>query len=234
MSFQKKIWEYEDVVDNETADFIERIAIHRSEYSLGKGAFGTSHISSEELNKAGLDNQIFEYMQFTQSIINRSNNDSYPDQVDIDYNIPFLIPLYSVLSKMNSYIGLSNIIRVKLNLQPKINEKDKSKFNFPHVDMPHGYKNYKPDTILTMIYYVNDSDGDTLFFNEEFTGNSSDLKNITVAKRVTPKKGKLIAFRSDIMHAGSHPVENDFRMAINYNVLINDLMLDTAPPKIIS
>ena len=58
----------------------------------------------------------------------------------------------------------------------------------------------------TFLYYVNDSDGDTIFFN----------KNKKEIKRVKPKKGTGVLFKSNTLHAGSNPINSDKRMVINY------------------
>lgn len=56
----------------------------------------------------------------------------------------------------------------------------------------------------SVIYYVNDSSGDTHFFDE-------DLK---LKKRITPKKGNGVIFNSSILHAGQYPKSHLPRFAI--------------------
>ena len=73
------------------------------------------------------------------------------------------------------------------------------KFNSPHnihVDYvtPHD----------VLLYYINDADGDTFFFD--------DQEN--VIHRETPQKGKMIIFDGSIPHASSSPSE-DFRFILN-------------------
>ena len=64
-------------------------------------------------------------------------------------------------------------------------------FDFPHT---------------TALYYVNDSDGDTLFFND----------NLEIVNRVKPEKGKLIIFDGSIYtHRPVLPPTN--RIVINFN-----------------
>lgn len=60
---------------------------------------------------------------------------------------------------------------------------------------------------ITAIYYVNDADGDTLFFDE--------TNNIIFS--CTPKKGRLVYFNNQINHAGSPPKLNAYRAVINFN-----------------
>jgi hypothetical protein len=60
---------------------------------------------------------------------------------------------------------------------------------------------------LTFLYYVNDSSGDTLFFDD----------NKKLIKRVCPKRGTGVLFNSKILHAGSYPKdENSPRCVINF------------------
>jgi hypothetical protein len=73
----------------------------------------------------------------------------------------------------------------------------------PHVD-------FNDTNCITAIYYVNDSDGDTFFFNK----NDDTLE---VTERISPKKGSLVYFDSTTVHAGSAPKNNDLRCVVNFN-----------------
>jgi hypothetical protein len=61
---------------------------------------------------------------------------------------------------------------------------------------------------ISALYYVNETDGDTVFFGK----NPED--NLTL--RVSPKKGRLVLFDSDIYHASTDPSENYRRAIINF------------------
>lgn len=67
------------------------------------------------------------------------------------------------------------------------------------------------EDIDTLIYYVNDSDGNTVFYNDE-TSN-------TILQEVEPKKGRIVIFPSKITHAGNRPKMNDTRIVINFNMV---------------
>jgi hypothetical protein len=71
-----------------------------------------------------------------------------------------------------------------------------------HVDTGETFKKDAID--LSAIYYVNDSSGDTHFFND-------DLKLI---KKVSPKKGRGIIFNPTILHAGQSPIDSSLRFFI--------------------
>ena len=87
-------------------------------------------------------------------------------------------------------------IKANLLLRSKVG---KNKYHTPHHDRsgPH----------WTAIYYVNDSDGDTFFFD--------DVGNII--ERISPEKGKIVVFPGETFHAGASPRKTAVRSVINMN-----------------
>jgi hypothetical protein len=92
--------------------------------------------------------------------------------------------------------------RCKLNLNYKDTSYAEDEFYPIHKDMGE-YSG------ITAIYYVNDCDGDTLFFN-----NNNEL-----VESVTPKKGRIVYFDNQILHAGQPPKKSMYRIVINFNWL---------------
>ena len=82
----------------------------------------------------------------------------------------------------------------------------------PHVDMvaPH----------FVMLYYVCDSDGDTIIYNEKtkFDDCNPDNINFTIKKKVSPKKGRVVLFDGRHWHAAEQPNHN-LRCIVNYNLI---------------
>lgn len=76
------------------------------------------------------------------------------------------------------------------------------KYHTPHID--NGF-----DEQITALYYVNNSDGDTFFFDD----------NGKVTKRITPEKGKLVWWKGKVFHAKSSPVKTANRIVLNINLL---------------
>ncbi len=120
-----------------------------------------------------------------------------------DSEIISFVPLTYRIQEVLGYRIYVN--RLKINLMLPGVKNNPNSYNRPHVD--HSYSYAK-----TLLYYVNDSDGDTFFFDQTYTGsNPGDLK---VVDRITPKAGTAVIFDSYRYHASSTPTA-DKRSAIN-------------------
>jgi hypothetical protein len=104
-------------------------------------------------------------------------------------------------------IVCTTLLRAKCNLVPQDSSFGVDQYHPPHVDLKEA-NNYT----YTLIYYVNDSDGDTFIFNENY---GDEFENVTIAHRQTPKEGCALLFKSNTYHAGSSPVNNNSRVVIN-------------------
>jgi hypothetical protein len=114
-----------------------------------------------------------------------------------------VFPLFYFLEEKTGVL-LGGIERMKANMLMK-KSIDADAHNTPHIDIPDaGHK--------SLLYYVMDSDGDTFIFNETF----QHKKDLTIRKRVSPKKGKAVVFDSNIWHASSNPREHDNRVVLNF------------------
>ncbi len=109
---------------------------------------------------------------------------------------PFFNDIIPVLTSFKQ-LQFEYFKRIKLNLNLKSHNEY---VHLPiHIDIEHSI-------FTSMIYYVNDSDGDTLFFD----------KQNNIIERVSPEKGKVIYFKSNIPHAAENPVKNIKRIIINF------------------
>lgn len=101
------------------------------------------------------------------------------------------------------------IIRMKANLI--LNLSGAPEHNPPHLDLgePH----------TACILYINDTDGDTLFFNRtrEQKPHYGD-PSVKVIHRESPKAGDLIVFDGDRYHASSPPKLNGRRAVFNFTL----------------
>ena len=95
----------------------------------------------------------------------------------------------------------------KLNINFPINHFSDTDYYPPHYDTT--------DRGIVAVYYVNDSDGDTLFM-ESTKGGDDEFK---IIKSVTPKKGALAYFPEDVLHTNKPPKVTPARCVINFNFL---------------
>lgn len=108
----------------------------------------------------------------------------------------------------NKNLKISGVVRIKYNITfPSIKATENS-YNFMH----HDYDEELDRKFVSVIYYANESDGDTFFFDEN--------KNET--GRITPKKGSAVIFDATKLHAGNNPRNFDTRKVINFIFCVAD------------
>jgi hypothetical protein len=111
---------------------------------------------------------------------------------------------------LEPHIGkIKRVIRIKANLMVKDSSYPDGFYNGAHIDS-------SGDNLLSFVYYVNDSDGDTVIFDEHLDGNPHNLTELTEVDRQTPKAGTGIVFNSQRVHTSSTPRFTDRRVVINY------------------
>lgn len=123
---------------------------------------------------------------------------------------PYLLPiLVGCVDRMGIEFSHSNVLAGRVFMQLPRGD---SVQNEPHIDSD------KPHWVF--LYYVNDSDGDTVFFEKQNPWNNTNLiygeENFIEIKRVTPKQGTCIVFDGSTYHASGSPTVNK-RCVINFN-----------------
>lgn len=142
-------------------------------------------------NLSHTDNNVLDCYQFTHTVY----------FYDIGVNSDYYMLIKKILNHVekNEDIKVKKILRIKANFTvPNINFKSN---NYTRIHKDEHKKN-----IYSFLYYVNDSDGDTRFFDDKF-------KLINSSK---PKKGTGALFKSKTFHAGSCPTNHDKRVVINF------------------
>jgi hypothetical protein len=122
---------------------------------------------------------------------------------------PILKICYSILSKLNIFniLGPVRVVRSKSNLTSRTTE---LRLGWPHIDNDQKH--------FVVIYYVNDSDGDTVIYNEKYSGKVYDQSELTIFKTISPKAGSIIIFDGRMYHTNYAPQKNNFRCVINMNL----------------
>ena len=115
----------------------------------------------------------------------------------------------SFFEQISQDVDLDIIIyRMKANLMHRQICDKPLFYNPPHIDhlgeIPDGY------FAAVCLYYIDDSDGDTFFFDEDWD----------IIQRVSPKAGRMVLFQNDIYHASSPPQENNGRIVLNTNIFL--------------
>ena len=113
-------------------------------------------------------------------------------------------------------IEIGNILRIRLRYTHKGKNHSVSKYAAPHVDFYTGKPYY------TLVYYVDDSDGDTIIFDKIFNPAqevydpilSSPLPELI---RIKPKKGQGLFFNGHRFHSGNFPIDYNSRIVINFD-----------------
>ena len=115
-------------------------------------------------------------------------------------------------------------ISTKLNIIPEL---QKIKINFNYKDHPfnaiscfHPHCDLEEEDSWTAIYYVNESDGDTLIFEEKGMGAFFNEEELNIKSRVKNKKGRIVIFNQLNLHTGMPPINSNNRIVINYNFKI--------------
>ena len=147
-----------------------------------------------------LTDNISEYLQFVHLFaVNGEKNSEYVNNVT------------EVFLRAGKKYGFDDsIIRIKGNFCTRVSEQPINSHQSPHIDSNVNH--------WVMIYYVNDSDGDTIIFNEklEHPHTMESIKSLTIKKKITPKQGRIVIFDGSYLHAGTHPRSSNSRIVINY------------------
>jgi hypothetical protein len=138
---------------------------------------------------------IFDSAQFTHTFYRYVENKGLPNSsfTEITDNILRCFLNYQKIERCE-------ILRCRANIQLQNKQRADFAYNNPHKDLsiPH----------MVLLYYVNDSDGDTFIFNNE----------LDILNQVSPVEGRFLLFDGNYLHSGSHPKHNKHRCVINYNL----------------
>jgi hypothetical protein len=99
------------------------------------------------------------------------------------------------------------LYKSKLNLLTNLhNLKSNNLYNVPHIDvsLPH----------LSILLYLNNSDGDTTFFNERYKDDEIRPKSLSIKKTVSPKINRMV-ISDGYYHTSSNPINTDYRIVFN-------------------
>jgi hypothetical protein len=122
--------------------------------------------------------------------------------------VPGFSSAKTVLEQFLSRQGFvpKQLIRIKANLLLRSADADPKPFT-PHVDLPTPH--------WVVIYYVNDSDGDTIILDKTYP----DGANAKPLQAISPKKGRAVFFDGNHYHCGTTPSQHETRCVLNFDFL---------------
>ena len=113
-----------------------------------------------------------------------------------------------LLSKACQHLKIPEmkVLQGRSFLQFPLKNIDTSVVDTPHIDIDEG------DEHVVVLYYVVDSDGDTVIYNER-----TESSSYTEKQRVSPKQGRVVIFEGGQYHTAEQPTKGT-RCIVNYNL----------------
>ena len=113
-----------------------------------------------------------------------------------------------MLSKACQHLKMpqTEVLQGRSFLQFPLVNIDTSVVDTPHIDLDEGWEH------IVVLYYVIDSDGDTIIYNER-----TESPSYTEKQRVSPKQGRVVIFEGGQYHTAAQPTKGT-RCIVNYNL----------------
>ena len=202
----------DDFIDKEYQEKIKSIMLGSQLYFDGHPDGGvefpwyfiedvTSALDSDSQHRPALAHQYVTYRDMEEM---EKFDDDTPGYIESELHSLFIPLLQRACFKLG--IGKVNALQGRSFLQFPLRLKDKT-VDTPHIDL---------ETIrhFVVLYYVCDSDGDTIIYNER-----EESKTYTVKQRVTPKQGRVVLFDGGLMHTAEQPINSNVRCIVNYDLI---------------
>ena len=196
MLLDNEIYVFDNFIDTEYQKDIKNILLGEFDYQGQQFPWYyiedvTASGDDDSQHRSALAHQYVEYI----------DGESVGKKLTIFHHL-FLDMLKKVCRKM--VIRNINVLQGRSFLQFPLNLKDRT-VDTPHIDI------YEKRHIVAL-YYVCDSDGDTIIYNER-----KESESYTIKQRVTPKQGRMVIFDGWLMHTAEQPLNNT-RCVVNYNL----------------
>ena len=141
-------------------------------------------------------------------------------EIDDDNDTSEIMSVYHhlfvpMLSKACQHLKMpqTEVLQGRSFLQFPLVNIDTSVVDTPHIDLDEGFEH------IVVLYYVVDSDGDTIIYNER-----TESPSYTEKQRVSPKQGRVVIFEGGQYHTAAQPTKGT-RCIVNYNIDFYDTEL---------
>lgn len=128
----------------------------------------------------------------------------------VNPSFEFLLPLlYYASARVN--FNFNSVISAKSCLQLPLIMQSTDRSNNPHVDVELDH--------TVILYYVNDSDGETIIYDKVYEKNVDFKKDqLSIRQRIAPKKGRFLIFNGTYLHNSTTPKYGP-RCVLNFDVV---------------
>ena len=195
----EKIYVFDDIINLELQEKIKNVLI--SDHKFDGKDFPWYYVDdiTVEFDDPTSQNR----PAFTHEYVMYEGNQKLTGKQVSKFHSLFLPILQNACKNMNIFD--INVLQGRSFLQFPLNLKDKDVDN-AHKDI------YDRDNFFVVLYYVCDSDGDTVIYSETDYSDTYTLK-----QKVTPKQGRVVIFDGMLMHTAEQPLNNR-RCIVNYNL----------------
>ena len=187
---ENKILVFDDVIDLEYQNIIKEILLGDRQY---KGYDFPWYLTHDVTKPAKADSQL--RPAFFHGYVD------YPSELSSSFHDLFTKLIQNSCGKLR--LENVRVIQGRSFCQLPISSEVVS-VDTPHIDTK--------DDHFVMLYYVCDSDGDTIIYNE-----TVESENYTIQQRITPKQGRVVLFDGAYYHTAEQPL-NNIRCVVNYNL----------------
>ena len=185
-----KILIFDDVIDLEYQNIIKEILLGDRQY---KGYDFPWYLTHDVTKPAKADSQL--RPAFFHGYVD------YPSELSSVFHDVFIRLIQNSCAKIDR--KNVDVLQGRSFCQLPISS-DKISVDTPHIDIKEDH--------FVMLYYVCDSDGDTIIYNEQIKS-----ETYTLQRRVTPKQGRVVLFDGSYYHTAEQPL-NNIRCVVNYNL----------------
>ena len=193
MKLDKDVTVIDDFIDKEYQEEIKNILLGTNSFIRGKvKIFQFDWYFLNDVTDAFSDRQ-----QKRCALTHAYAGLDWGEDEDDEFNNLFL-PMLSEVCKKMDFDNLK-ILQGRSFLQFPLNLKDKTP-DTPHIDI-------EDKEHIVALYYVCDSDGDTIIYNER-KDQGLEAKSYTIKEKVTPKQGRMVIFDGTLYHTAEQPQDN--------------------------
>ena len=206
LGFTKDILVFDNIIPQEMADSVEKkVTTDVFPWYLLRD-IGKSKLNNKDNHRVVNDENTVNTLQLGHGVYNI-------EDIGQEINSNMYAQVHAICDYCCQKFNIKpSYIRQKFNLLGQNSLIKEGKYNTPHIDNKW-FNSY------SMIYYVNDSDGDTIIFNEKGGKNLKKRPDkLTIKERITPKKNRAVLFRGDYFHTSTNPTKYEKRIILNVNL----------------